>query len=62
MGSYNINTGLYNVICEALGCFARATKNVEVRAGAQKVITLSVCNDCATKFEEDETREDLRLR
>ncbi len=41
-----------NEICDAVGCFARATEKIEVKAGPQKVIPLLLCNDCVSKFQE----------
>ena len=52
MSSYNNNVELYNIICEAVGCGAKATEKIEVKAGTQKVISLLLCNDCVSKFRE----------
>lgn len=41
-----------NEICDAAGCFAKATEKIEVNAGPQKVISLLLCNDCVSKFKE----------
>ena len=41
-----------NEICEAVRCVARATEKIEVKAGPQKVISLSLCYDCVSKFQE----------
>ena len=41
-----------NAICEAAGCFARATEKIEVSAGPQKMVCLLLCNRCVSKFEE----------
>jgi hypothetical protein len=35
-----------NLICEAAGCFAKATDKIRVEARPQKVISLLLCNDC----------------
>jgi hypothetical protein len=52
MSSYSNNAELYNIICEAVGCDAKATEKIEVKAGTQKVISLLLCNDCVSKFRE----------
>ena len=52
MSTYSNDAELYNVICEAVGCCAKATDKLEVKAGIQKVISLLLCNDCISKFEE----------
>lgn len=52
MSSYSNNPELYNVICEAVGCCAKATDKIEVRAGTQKVIFLLLCSDCISKFKD----------
>jgi hypothetical protein len=40
-------------ICEASGCFAKATKNVEVQIGKQGTIALHLCGRCVAKFQDD---------
>ena len=52
MGNYTYDLELNNAICEATGCFSRATEKIEVSAGLQKVISLLLCNDCVSKFQE----------
>jgi hypothetical protein len=52
MGNYDNEQELYNSICEASGCFAKATDRIKVRAGTQKIISLQLCSDCVSKFEE----------
>jgi hypothetical protein len=39
-----------NVICEAAGCFEKATIDIEVRVGQGEKITLNLCKDCVKKF------------
>jgi hypothetical protein len=41
-----------NSICEAVGCFQKATIDIEVKVGQEKEITLSLCKDCVKKFED----------
>lgn len=52
MSRYNNDPELNNLICEAAGCFARATDKIKVKVGAQKVISLLLCNDCVSKFQD----------
>lgn len=52
MSIYNKNPEVYNSICEAVGCFARATNNIAVKVGTLGVISLFLCNDCISKFQE----------
>ena len=52
MDSYNNDQESYNLICEATGCFDRATNKIIVKAGAQKLISLLLCNGFVTKFQE----------
>ena len=52
MDNYTYDLELNNVICEAVGCCAKATDKIEVRAGNQKVISLLLCNHCVPKFQE----------
>ncbi len=40
-------------ICEAVGCFAQATTTIEVKAGHQKRISLSLCKECVSKFRDE---------
>jgi hypothetical protein len=41
-----------NLICEAVGCSARATEKIAVKVGTLGVISLLLCNDCVSKFQE----------
>ena len=41
-----------NCICEAVGCFEKATIDIKVEVGQGKEITLNVCKDCVKKFED----------
>ena len=41
-----------NDICEAVGCFEKATIDIKVEVGQGKEITLNVCKDCVKKFED----------
>jgi hypothetical protein len=39
-------------ICEAVGCFEKATSQIVVKVGEQREIPLNLCKDCIEKFEE----------
>jgi hypothetical protein len=41
-----------NGICEAVGCFKKATIDIEVKVGQGKEITFNLCKDCIKKFED----------
>jgi hypothetical protein len=41
-----------NDICEAVGCFEKATIDIEVKVGQEKKITLKLCKGCVKKFED----------
>jgi hypothetical protein len=41
-----------NGICEAVGCFQKATIDIEVKVGEGKEIMLYLCKDCVKKFED----------
>ena len=41
-----------NQLCEAVGCNANTTENIEVPAGRFGSITISVCKKCALLFQE----------
>jgi hypothetical protein len=43
-----------NRICEAVGCFAEATVEIEVSAGQRGTLPLSLCKNCVNKFTGDE--------
>ncbi len=38
------------VICNAFGCWDKATEKVNVEAGKFGLITLQVCKNCLSKF------------
>lgn len=61
MGSYNndTNTSLNSHICEAAGCFAKATEEIPVRIGRLGAISLLLCSDCVSIFQEPVTRYNL---
>jgi hypothetical protein len=40
-------------ICEAIGCFAQSTTIIEVKAGHQRTLSLSLCKECVSKFRDE---------
>jgi hypothetical protein len=44
------------VICEAAGCFAKATLMIKVEVGERGFIPLSLCSKCVSKFEDPNTK------
>ncbi len=40
-------------VCEATGCFAKATVLIEVKVGEKGNIPLSLCSKCVIKFEDE---------
>jgi hypothetical protein len=40
-------------VCEAAGCFAKATVMIEVKVGERGIIPLSLCSKCVNKFEDE---------
>jgi hypothetical protein len=53
MSQSTISSEVNKGICEALGCFAKATKEVEVQVGKQGKIILRLCGSCIAKFQDD---------
>jgi hypothetical protein len=50
MSENTISSEIYNVICEAYGCYAKATTEISVKVGQQGTISLQLCKDCVNKF------------
>jgi hypothetical protein len=42
-----------NIICEAAGCFEKATNVIPVRVGQKGSIVLYLCQNCQSKFEDN---------
>jgi hypothetical protein len=40
-----------NIICEAIGCCAKATNRVAVKVGHEGTVALYLCDDCRPKLE-----------
>jgi hypothetical protein len=47
-----IETDIISSICEAVGCSNKATISLAVKVGSGRVIQLSLCKNCVSKFEE----------
>jgi hypothetical protein len=41
---------IYFQVCQAVGCFARATDTIKVEAGNQRIISLLLCGECVPKI------------
>jgi hypothetical protein len=41
---------VYNTICEAVGCFEKATAKINVKVGNLGSVSLDVCPHCIRKF------------
>ena len=54
MNQSTITAEVNNGICEAVGCFAKATVQIEVSVGDKGTISLSLCNDCVRKFGDEQ--------
>ena len=50
MSENTIPTEIYNVICEAYGCYAKATTEISVKVGQQGTISLLLCKECINRF------------
>jgi hypothetical protein len=48
---------VYNGICEAVGCSAKATDEIAVKVGSLGAISLSLCGYCISKFQEVTTQK-----
>jgi hypothetical protein len=46
-----------NAVCEAVNCFAPATKVVKVKVGQKGSICLLLCETCQSKFQEGKLDE-----
>lgn len=49
----------YRPTCEALGCDERATTQLTVSVGELGYITLNLCKDCVSKFEENHDSKEI---
>jgi hypothetical protein len=54
MGNNYNDADVINPICEATGCFEKATNNIPIKVGSLGIITLLLCSNCVPKFQEVE--------
>jgi len=52
MAHSTIGSELNNHICDATGCFAKATTKIDMKVGKNGIISLELCNSCVAKFED----------
>jgi hypothetical protein len=52
MSHYHNDPEPNNLICEAVGCHAKGTDEIAVNVGTLGVISLLLCTDCISKFQE----------
>jgi hypothetical protein len=52
MSENTISSEIYNVICEAYGCYAKATTEISVKVGELGTISLLLCKGCVNRFTE----------
>ena len=57
---YN-DTDINKNICEAVGCFAKATNKIALEGGTFGIISVLVCRNCIRKFREDAIQETNNL-
>jgi hypothetical protein len=50
MGQNTISYEANKVICEAAGCFEKATAKIELKVGHSRTISLNLCENCLHKF------------
>ena len=51
-----------NNLCEAAGCFAKATTRIDVRVGQFGTIPLLLCKSCVIKFDDNNVRHPHRAK
>jgi hypothetical protein len=48
-------------VCDGYGCYSRAKCNLIIKVGPKKTISLSLCEDCRTKFN-NRSRTDVTVK
>ena len=48
-------------ICQAVGCFAKATDKIALEGGTYGVISVMVCRNCIGKFQDDSAHDTNEL-
>jgi hypothetical protein len=54
MSQQMIEEDVNNGICEAVGCFEKATNKINVKVGQEGVILLHLCEGCVNKFKKED--------
>jgi hypothetical protein len=52
MSHSTLSSEVNNSICEAYGCYAKATTEISVNVGELGTISLLLCKDCVNRFTE----------
>jgi hypothetical protein len=55
------DTDINKNICEAVGCFAKATDKIALEGGTRGIISVLVCKNCIRKFRDDAVQETNKL-
>jgi hypothetical protein len=53
---YN-DTDINKNICQAVGCFAKATDKIALKGGTFGIISVLVCRNCIGKFQDNGIQE-----
>jgi hypothetical protein len=57
----NQNDLQLGVTCEASGCYSKATDRIIVKVGNLGTISLLLCSNCVTKFQDTKDVDNLRV-
>ncbi|HEY7571453.1 MAG TPA: hypothetical protein VH796_08790 [Nitrososphaeraceae archaeon] len=52
MNTEVLDLQINNFVCEATGCFEKATDKIVVKVGSLGAISLLLCRNCVAKFQE----------
>jgi len=61
MSKYYKDTDINKNICEAVGCFVKATDKIALEGGTHGIISVLVCKNCIRKFRDDAVQETNKL-
>jgi hypothetical protein len=39
-----------NIVCEAIGCYSKATNTIELKIGSNRTVSLLLCSECRSKL------------
>jgi transposase-like protein len=48
-----------NIICEAMGCYYKATNKITLSIGYRETISLFVCAKCRSKFQNESANSEV---